>query len=180
MTTRGFSIIKVVSDAVVEPVTMDMLKKYVEIDFDAHNDLLVELLTSAREQMEKFLCVSLVPTTITARWEELTTQELPYGPVREVISVTDISEDAITGHALEGLLGSYMSLKANRSSPTIINYKAGYVGLIPAPIRLGIMKIVCDDFEQRTGVNVNNIGVEKLPNNWRTTARPYRRLTWAD
>jgi uncharacterized phiE125 gp8 family phage protein len=178
MISRGFSIIKVTADAVVEPVTLPLLKKHVEIDFSDHDDLLEQLLISAREQVEKFLCVSLVDTSITVRWEELSTEELPYGPVH-TIAVTDEYNSAVTGHTIEGLIGSFVKIKANRTSPTIINYTAGYPHPIPRPISLAIMKLATDHFEARTGIDLSSNEGGQLPNNWKATCRSYRRIPWS-
>lgn len=177
MTTRGFSILREPTTE-EEPVDLDMLKKYVSIAFSAHNDLLDELLSEAREEVEKFLCHSLVESTITVRWEELTSRELPYGPVKEIISVTG-PDSPITGHTIEGLIGSFVTIKANRSEPTVIKYLAGYPAEIPKPIKLAIMKRACEHFTDRTGnVLVGRAGVETLPNNWKSACRSYRRMTW--
>lgn len=178
MESRGFSIKKV--SGVVEPVTLGAYKAHLEIDFDKHDTLLTEFLVSARIEIENFLCVSLIETTITARWEELGSEELPYGPVHSIETVKDKDGEDVTGHTIEGMEGSFMSIKADRTEPTVIVYKAGYQPPIPHPIKLAIMKRATDHFEQRTGFDLSgNVGAQPLPNDWKSVCRPYRRITWA-
>jgi uncharacterized phiE125 gp8 family phage protein len=176
MPTRGFSIIKTVDVSVIEPVSLDLLKKYVQVRSETHDELLNFLLTEARQAVENFLCVSLVETDITVQWEELDTEELPYGPVRTLTSVKD-KDGADATHTVEGLEGSFISIKADRASPTVIVYVAGYADPIPFPIQLAIMKLVVDNFEARTGIAFETNSV--LPNNWKHSCSSYSRLIWA-
>jgi uncharacterized phiE125 gp8 family phage protein len=173
MATRGFTIVKIAS--MIEPVDLDRLKSYVQIRSNTHDNLLNELLTEAREEVEKFLCVSLVDTQITVRWEEMETEELPYGPGRSLVSVKD-KDGSDVSHEVEGLIGDFISIKADRSEATVIKYVAGYLDSIPKPIALSIMKLVVDHFEERKGIVLQTSS--SLPNNWKTTCRPYRRLSF--
>lgn len=174
MVTRGFSIKKKVT-SLTEPVELDLLKTYVQVRSGFHDTLLTELLTEARERVEKFLCLSLVETEITVRWEELSTEELPYGPVKSLTSVSD-SSGTIVSFVMEGMLESNVSIRANRSEPTVIKYIGGFTEDVPKPIKLAIMKLVCDNFEFRTGITLET--VQQLPNDWKKTCRPYRRIPW--
>lgn len=173
--TRGFSIIKTVPNAAIEPVDLDQLRRYVQVRSETHDDLLNFLLTAARQSVENFLCVSLVETAIEVQWEQLDTEELPYGPVRSLTSVTD-KDNTEVSHTVEGLIGSFISIKADRTSPTVIRYVAGYAEPIPFDIQLGIMKKVVDDFEARTGIVLETSSM--LPNNWKNSCSSYSRLTW--
>lgn len=176
MPTRGFDIIKVESGD--EPVSLEMLKTYLEVRSDAHDSLLRDvLLIAARKRVERFLCVSLVESDITVRWEEISgSEELPYGPVQELTSVTD-EDNEIVAFKREGLMGSFVGINVTRSEPTIIRYKAGYpLPLKEEPIKLAIMKLVVDDFEERKGISLDP--ANKLPNDWKATCRTYRRIPW--
>ncbi|MCF2517130.1 phage head-tail connector protein [Dyadobacter sp. CY351] len=183
MTSRGISIKKQVVDGAQEPVTLEEFKSHVQVSYESQDQLLETLLVSARQQIEKFLCVSLVETLITIRWEQLTRQPLPYGPVNEIISVADKSDTTIDlgGYTLEGQIGDFMKIKADRSEPTVITYRAGY-GVdatdVPEDLRLAIMKKATDDFEFRTGTPLSGAVETSLPNNWRSTCQPYRRISW--
>lgn len=179
MPTRGFDIIKTETSA-TEPVSLDMLKTYVQVRSVGHDSVLESLLRAARIHIEGFLCISLVPTDIVVRWEEMDctygAEELPYGPVNEISSVAD-DEAAAVDYKREGLMGSFVSINVTRTEPTVISYKAGYADdKVPEDIKLAIMKHALDSFEQRPGVSFEV--VQKLPNDWKATCRRYRRIPW--
>lgn len=177
MATRGFSILKAPVDADQMAVDFVMLARYVQIRSTMHDEVLKELLKSSTETAERFLCLSLTERIITARWEELDTEELPYGPVHEILSVKD-DQDNDVDYSRQGLFGSFITLKVDRLSPTIVRYRAGYNDQVPLPhdIKLAIMKLVTDDFEQRPSVSFEV--VNDLPNNWKAKCRSYRRIPW--
>lgn len=175
MPTRGFDIIK--EEIGGEPVTIGLLRKYAEIRSESHDDLLNELFIAARQQVEKFLCLSLVETDITVRLEQIEgSEELPYGPVIALTSVKD-EADADVDYTREGLIGSFVGINTSRTEPTVIKYKAGYAAdKFPYPIKLSIMKLTVDNFEQRAGFAMTM--VQKLPNDWKANCRSYRRIPW--
>ncbi|MCF0074034.1 hypothetical protein LZD49_26365 [Dyadobacter sp. CY261] len=176
MVTRGFAYNRVETGD--EPVSLDLCKAHLEIRSGSHDVLLQTLIIAARKQVEKFLSVTLVASTITARWEELTTVEIPYGPVKTVTSVQD-KDGGDASHTIEGLVPGFPDIKADRSAPTVIVYEAGYEQ-VPEDIQLAIIKLATDNFEQRTGVDVSGAaGYQLLPNNWMKTCATYRRITWA-
>lgn len=178
MVTRGLSVVKAVVDDAEEPVTLDELKRHLAIDFDAHDELLADLLYAARESVEKYTNLSLIDTNLTVRWEALTTRPLPYGPVKSITSVKDKDNVDITTHTLEGQEGGQMSIKADREEPTIVKYVAGF-DQVPNALRLAVMKCASDDFTNRTGISLeNNVAAQRLPNDWRATARPFMAKTW--
>lgn len=179
MPTRGFDIIKTETGN-TEPVDLVLFKQYVQVRSTGHDSLLENLLKAARVHIEGFLCISLVPTDIVIRWEEMDcrfgAEELPYGPVNDLTSVTDDNAAAVE-YKREGLMGSFVSVNVTRAEPTVITYKAGYAdGKVPEDIKLSIMKHALDNFEQRPGVAFEV--VQKLPNDWKATCRRYRRIPW--
>ena len=179
MTTRGLSVQKKPVDGAVEPVTLEDLKLHLSIDFDDHDDLLNKLLTAAREEVELYTGLSLIESDVKVRWEELTTCELPYGPVISLGLVTDSIGEIRTDYTLEGFTGSFVSIKANSSTPVASTYKAGYEAEIPEGLQLAIMKLATDNFTNRTGIDLSgNKGFQLLPNNWKETAKRYSRKLW--
>jgi uncharacterized phiE125 gp8 family phage protein len=174
MVTRGITVRKVVVDGAQEPVTLEDLKSHLAIDFEDWDPLLEEFLLSAREEVESYTGLSLVESNITARWEELTTRELPYGPVKSVTSVQDKDDVDLTCHTLEGL--DFKTIKANSCSPTVVKYLAGF-DEVPAGLRLAIMKLATDHFTNRTAVSMEQY-TQKLPNDWKSVAKRFSRKTW--
>ncbi|MBO9611050.1 MAG: phage head-tail connector protein [Dyadobacter sp.] len=176
MVTRGFTYSRIETGE--EPVDLAMYKAHLEIDFSDHDTLLQFLLKAARKQVEKFLSVSLVTSTITARWEELTSVEIPYGPVISVTSVKDAAGEDAT-HTIEGMVPGFARIKAGRAMPTILMYEAG-MAEVDEDIQLAIMKLATDNFEQRTGLDLSGRGGYQLfANNWMKTVASHKRITWA-
>lgn len=163
--TRGLSIVKI-AETGDEPVTLEELKAHLAIDFDDHDALLNSLLKSARQTVEKYCAVSLVETTRKARWEQLTTAEIPYGPVTAIVDESS--------YTIEGLIGDFPSIVSDGESVVTIEYTAGYVE-VPEPLKLAIMKLATDNFSQRTGISIE--GARNM-NDWRKTAAPFSRKSW--
>lgn len=174
MTTRGLSVKKVKVEGAQEPVTLEFLKDHLAIDFEDWDTLLEELLLSAREEVEAYTGLSLVDSELTVRWEELTTRELPYGPVKSVTSVQDKDNETLTCHTVEGV--DFLTIKADRCSPTVVKYLTGY-DEVPAGLRLAIMKLATDHFKNRSGISMEQYA-QKLPNDWKSVAKKYSRRTW--
>jgi len=173
MTTRGLRTERKPVDGAVEPVTIEDLKLHLAIDSNDHDDLLNKLLADAREQVELYTGLSLIESNIKARWEELTTCELPYGPVISIGTVTGAE------YTLEGFTGSFVSIKADSSSPVVVEYVAGYENEIPAGLQLAIMKLASDNFSERVGFSIEGTnGAQALPNNWKETAKRFTRKSW--
>jgi len=170
MITRKLSVKK--EETGSEPITLEMLQEHLSIDFDDHATLLNVFIPAAREQVEKYTGLSLIDSDITARWESLTEKELPYGPVKEIVSVQDKDDEDITSHTVEGI--DFLSITANSETPVVVKYKTGY-DVVPFSLQLAIIKLASDHFENRNGIA---IGGSSLPNDWKATCRPHSRKSW--
>jgi uncharacterized phiE125 gp8 family phage protein len=185
MKTRGFSITKENVDGtsiVTGVLSLDIVKDYLEIDLEdtGHDDLIEILLEAAIDAVEKYTCLTLWgERIITARWEELTSSMIPYSPVKEVISIQDKDGTDLTSCKTEGQIGGAMRIVADRDSPTVIKYRAGYTEL-PYLLQQAILKHIVDGFEFRTGLDLSSsAAVKSLPNNWKSVARFYRQIPWS-
>ena len=178
MESRGLTIKFEDSVTGEEPVDLPLCKKYLAIDFDDHNELLSVLITEAREEVEKYCGITLFEKNITARWEYLTSAELPYGPIKSITSIQDKDDVSLNtdSYTIEGLYGSFMSLTDTSLSPVVARYLAGY-DKCPFPLKLAIMKLVADQFEFRVSVTLTNMSTA-LPNDWKASASKYSRKTW--
>lgn len=90
---------KVIVEPIAEPLTLDECRLHLRvdpIDGDTHpdDDLILALLTAARQHCENYLGMSLVTKTLELALDEFPTDteddaiELPFGPVNEIVSVT--------------------------------------------------------------------------------------------
>ena len=155
-----------------EPVDLDAIKRHLSIDFDDHNTLLEELIVSAREDIEAYLGLSIVDSTVTAYWDSICSSELPYGPVKTIISATDGVDDIDVTYSGIG----YKKVIAERTYPTSITYEAGFTGGVPTAIKLAVMKHATDNFEQRTGISIGgNQTIQKFDNDWKNTCKRFSR-----
>lgn len=169
LVTSGMSIRKVPTGN-TEPVDLAMLKKHLQIDFDDHDELLSMLLTAAREEVEQYTSLSIVESTVTVRWETLTTGVLPFGPVKSFTS--DIS-----GYTKRGL--DYPSITANSYEPVEITYTAGFEN-VPMALKLAIIKLATDHFTARTGVSLGENALAILPNDWKSEAKKFSKRSWLE
>lgn len=168
--TRGFLISKTRTGAI--PVWITEIKSYLQIDTEDHDDLLSVLLKSAIDTVEAFCGVSIIQATIKVSWQALgTSEELPYGPVREIVTSPDNAD-------INGYVPGFVVISGMTNSAVEVEYKAGYPD-IPEDLKLSVMKLVLDNFEQRTGFSMaGREAVQILPNNWKDTAKKHRRITW--
>lgn len=137
-----------------EPVTLQEVLDYCKIDTGIEDDIITDLIITAREQCEDYTGLSIVPRTVTALVNNACgALYLPYGPVISVSSVTDAENVVIDTDNYE-LQGFYF--------PRIISpvdcgltfvYTAGY-GIAPEKIKTAIKQQVFFLYENRGEKNV--------------------------
>lgn len=146
-----------------EPVSVEEFKHYAKIDFNDDDDLIALLLVSSREDLEKYLGVSIVQKVLTAIvCNEDGGIEIPYGPTPGTVDVTTILD--IDGNAIdEGLILitgiNFKQLQTPCYPYVRLMYTAGYVttqqslteGGVPLPeaIRMAIKAETFFRYENR-------------------------------
>jgi len=165
--------IDVVTDLSVEPVTLQEAKDYMRISSNAEDDLIEELITSARERIEKFTGLSLGEKTLKAYWFYYhIPSEIPYGPVTLINSVVD-DNDVDVEYTARGL--QYKVLEAYSTVGLTIEYEAGFA-VAPKGLKLAILKQVSTDYENRENYSIYDQAYE-LSSDARRQAMPYCRNT---
>ena len=159
--------VKQVESSVTEPVTVQEAKDWMKVDLTDDDTLIEELITVARKQVEGYLCISLVPKTITAILNNSQGGiELPYGPVASITSVKD--EDDIAIEATEYLPQGedYKTIK------TPYDYlKVVYVTEANTEYKTGVLQQILYLYENRGDVNAGQLSpMVKM------TLKPYRRV----
>ena len=82
-----------------------------------------------------------------------------------------------SGGEVIGIVPGFASVEPSGTGPVRIDYAAGILSTrtpisLPEGLRVAIIKLVTDDFEQRTGVLVaGREAVQILPNNWKDSAK---------
>lgn len=165
--------VEVIDDLVSEPVTLQEAKDYMRISSDAEDDLIEELITSARERMEKYTGLSLGEKTLRTYWFYFhVPTEIPYGPVTDIISVVD-DNDVELEYTARGL--QYKVLEAYSTQGVLIEYQAGFA-VVPKGLKLAILKQVSTDYENRENYVVGEMAYE-LSSDAKRQAQPYCRNT---
>lgn len=189
--------------AVSEPITLAKAKKWCLIDFTDDDDLILDLITQSRQSVENFCNISIVPKSIfltatcsgeyvdapgVSRWDRQfygvpfvgCWEELPYGPVSAVQSVTNVdgaTATILTENADYFLTGQGFKLIRFNSytSQLLIQYSTPYY--CPDALKEAILNEVAFRYENR-GNSVNryaaqNVGVSEGAE---ALAKPYQRI----
>lgn len=165
--------IEILTDLTTEPVTLQEAKDYMRISSNAEDDLIEELITSARERIEKFTGLSLGEKTLKAYWFYFhIPAEIPYGPITAINSVVD-DNDVELEYTARGL--QYKTLEAYSTQGLTIEYEAGFT-VAPKGLKLAILKQVSTDYENRENYSIYDQAYE-LSSDARRQAQPYCRNT---
>jgi len=165
--------IEILTDLTTEPVTLQEAKDYMRISSNAEDDLIEELITSARERIEKFTGLSLGEKTLKAYWFYYhIPSEIPYGPITLINSVVD-DNDVDVEYTARGL--QYKVLEAYSTVGLAIEYEAGFT-IVPKGLKLAILKQVSTDYENRENYSIYDQAYE-LSSDARRQAQPYCRNT---
>lgn len=138
------------SVAGTEPVTLQEVKDYCKLDTGtAEDDMLTELITTAREQCEDFTGISIIVRTVTAVITNLCGGiYLPYCPLISLTSIEDSDGNAIdpANYTLSGTM--FPQLVSPRDERMTLVYNAGY-GIPPSRIKTAILQQVFYLYENR-------------------------------
>lgn len=179
------------SGAITEPVTLQEMKDYLRMEgfvdndeststelesFDFDDTLLEESIVMAREQIEQFCGISLVPKTFESHISNPCGMiEIPYGPISSITSLTDDTEDLNDlDYTISGKLGGFVNLKSPEYSNMILTYEAGYNNTdcpaVPKSLKRDLMRLVAYFYENR--------GMEKEDGFIHRLCSKHTRNTW--
>ena len=165
--------VEVIDDLTSEPVTLQEAKDYLRISSNAEDDLIEEIITSARERIEKFTGVSLGVKILKAYWRMFhIPMEIPYGPITDIISVVD-DNDVDLEYTARGL--QYKVLDCYSDQGVLIEYEAGFAS-VPKGLKLAILKQIATDYENRENYIIGDQGYE-ISSDAKRQAMPYCRNT---
>lgn len=166
-----------------EPVSVQELKDYLRLEgfedvgaaeaaYTDEDDLIADTIQAAREDIEQFTRLSLIPKTLKALVTNLCGHiELPGGPVTG--DVTAVYEDESGDVDIETSGFDFPKLKTT-GEKMILTYEAGYGANIPKPLKRAILAQAAYLFTNR-GETEEEKGV---CNAARVLARKYRRGSW--
>src|SRR5210317_422477 len=178
-----------------EPVTLAYAKNHLRVDISDDDTLIGNLITAAREYIERYCARSIVQHTYRADLANFyDVMELPLGPVQSISSIKYY--DTASPSVLQTLDSSVYSLLrdcvyrnegkswesvADRPDAVQITYTTGYSDLaspedtvanVPQAVSVALLLVVGDYYENREGQSgsrqlVENPTVMTLLNTWR-------------
>lgn len=181
--------VRIDTDLVTEPVSASEFKTYARFTLSDDDTLIAELITAARQRLEKWTGRSFGSKTITAYWNTFSKEvELPFAPITSITSVTTTYQGTntllvsgtdyyVTGLDLKMLnMVSVPSYRfgPNKTSLTVV-YVAGYTTL-PKALKEAIYKETNTAWLNRESYITDSIkgSNQLLDDNARALAQPYK------
>ncbi len=116
--------------------------------FDFDNDLIEELITSAREGIEKYTGWSLVAHTWQARVTNLSSEvELPFSNTGSITEVKDEDDNVIEEADYKVYAGEFLQFREPKKENMIVTYSVAPV--VPKRLKQAIMRDVAFHYENR-------------------------------
>jgi uncharacterized phiE125 gp8 family phage protein len=135
---------------ITEPVTLTEAKDFCKIDIGTDDALITALITAARQQCEAYTGVGFVNRELTAVLNNINGDiYIPYGPIIEVLSVTDADGTELilgNGYKLSGI--TFKRLESPRNTNITVNYLAGY-DILPEVLKTAILNQVFYLYDNR-------------------------------
>ena len=144
-----------------EPITVEEVIEYARLDDDQDRGLIIRLISTAREEAEKYLGISLIHREISAIYSGSLPQKviLPKSPITSVNSV--VLDDSIAHekwHRESDYAIQHDRIIFKRppyAEHIIINYTAGYNEALPLPnsLRQALILHVTELYHQRSAAS---------------------------
>jgi hypothetical protein len=136
------------ADDLSEPITLDEAKNYLKLDFDTDDDLITQIITSAREQAEIFCNRSFVPKTIELSVTELDFPILLPFPNHAFITEAKIDGEVFADYSVTGISQFEMTLNSGFTAKELrVIYEAG-INVTKAE-KEAIKKVIADMYRNR-------------------------------
>lgn len=169
---------------ITEPVSVAEVKQYLRLegfidsteslssDFDDDDQIIADLITSARERLEDYTGLSFVPKTLEIEFTNLAGNfEIPFGPVNEILYLKDDEGDSISTDDFTVSFNKRV-LKSPKYENMTLQYEAGYASL-PKGLKDAIYKEVAYRYIQRGDENVDGLSREAM-----VLASKYKTANW--
>lgn len=183
--------VRVITPPVELPVTLEEAKKYLKIDFDNEDQLIMRLISAVADASEKYTGLSFITQTLEAYLDANESVELPMGPHQSITSVFNVKSDNtlgdevttgnynVTGFDYLSLFSGYNKFKLSqyrRLSKVRVTYVAGFgdQSQVPDGIKVAILKEVAELYENRENTLVGTI-VADLSTTSKTLLHKYKR-----
>lgn len=158
-------------ESITEPVTLTEAKDFCKIDISNDDNLIMSLITAARQMCEAYTGVGFVEHSIIANLNNVNGNiYLPYGPVIEVIQVTDDDGNVLTVDTDYTLRGNdFKRLQWPEWDNLEVEYLAGY-SVLPEILKTGLLNAIYFLYDNRSQ-STEDIGpIAKM------ILKPYKRV----
>lgn len=175
---------KTEESGITEPVSVEEVKNYLRLegfidsteslssDFNDDDELIEILIKSARERLEEYTGLSLIPKTWEIEFTNLAGNfEIPFGPITQINTLLDDQGDSISTDDFS-TSSSLRILKSPHYENMVMNYEAGYF-VIPRGLKDAILKEVAYRYIQRGDENVDGLSKEAM-----VLASKYKTANW--
>lgn len=135
---------------VVEPVTLQEAKDYCRVTTTADDALITNMITEAREAIERVAGLSLIPKTAVVFFKNNQGNfELPYGPVKNISEIYDVRQSQVIATTQYLLVGSqYPSLVYPTYDILRATYTTGF-DVVPKDLKIAILDQINYSYENR-------------------------------
>lgn len=174
----------ILEQPLIEPVTLDEVKTYLRVDSHQENNLLEQLIKTARRMIEDYTSRAMITQThrVIAGVDEVMT--LPMAPFQNIVAkpkvLTGKSSEVVQNYRLDlsrPQARLYLAHRFAQESSFQIDYRVGYGDSpmdVPEPLRQALLLLVADLYENRPGETTNKAGIHALPGLVRSMLDPYR------
>jgi uncharacterized phiE125 gp8 family phage protein len=169
---------------IVEPVTLAEVKNYLRIEgfidsteslsseYDDDDELIDDLITSARERLEEYTGLSFIPKTYYIEFTNLAGNfEIPFGPVNEIIYLYDDEGDSISTDYFDISISGRV-LKSPKWENLKMQYECGY-NTLPKGLKDAMYKEIAYRYINRGDENKEGISREAM-----AIAAKYKTANW--
>lgn len=169
---------------VADVVTVAEMKNYLRLegfidnsesissDFDDDDNIIAELIVSARQRLEEFTGESFIPKTIEIEFTNLAGNfEIPFGPVTTILYLRNSEGDSISTDDFDVSLNGRI-LKTPKYEEMTMQYECGYT-VLPKGLKEAVMKEVAYRYINRGDENVDGMSREAM-----NLASRYKTTNW--
>lgn len=156
---------------IVEPVTLVEAKDFCKVDIGTDDNLIISLITAARQQCEAYTGVGFVEHNIVAIVNNMNGDiYIPYGPISTINSITDADNNTLVLDTTYTVIGNqFKRLATPKQTNITIDYIGGYSEL-PNVLKTALLNQIYYLYDNRS------IGVDDVSPIAKNLLNPYRRV----
>ena len=169
---------------IVEPVTLSEVKQYLRIEgfidsteslsseFDDDDEIIDDLITSARERLEEYTGLSFIPKTWEIEFTNLAGDfEIPFGPINTIEYLRDDEGDSLSSDDFKVSFNGRV-LRYPKWENMTMKYESGYA-VLPKGLKDAMYKEIAYRYINRGDENKEGLSKEAM-----VLASKYKTSNW--